>query len=138
MVDFNDSRELANILLGNAAEQLATAAPRINHFPLWSVGGASALPGFDHYAEETAVAQAVLGDIDAALVSAETFVRPDFRARNVRFVCMTELFRSERWADASQLFNQLYPARVAPNPAAHLALGANHRLPWLGYPFPVW
>lgn len=88
--------------------------------------------------EETAGAQAVLGDIDAALESAASIVTPDFRAHNVRFICTIELFRRERWSDARKLFDAIYPTQIGPDAAAQMALGANHRLPWLCYPFPDW
>ena len=227
MATFKDSRVLADYLLGNAVNRLSEAAPKVNHYSLWSVGGASALLGFDAYVEscesilqslpdgnfteglisnfplpkkpapalrqiaplerlnadhppmndetvaqyirdscksephlalaaekryveafdackseldteETAATQAVLGDIDAAIVSAATVVKPDFRADNVRFVCTIELFRRERWADAHKLFDVIYPSQIGPDAAAQMALGANHRLPWLGYPYPDW
>jgi hypothetical protein len=227
MATFNDSRELADFLLRDATERLADAAPNVNYYSLWSVGGASALLGFDSYAlscesvlrslpdrnfsdgmisnfpllkkpapalrqiaplerlasdhppltnesiaeyirkngdsqqhlrlacdrlysdafaackseldtEETAAAQAVLGDIDAALASAESVVTPDFRADNVRFICTIELFRRERWDNANTLFDLIFPKQIGPDAAAQMALGANHRIPWLGYPFPDW
>jgi hypothetical protein len=227
MATFNNARELADSLLREATQRLADAAPEVNHYSLWSVGGASALLGFDSYAEscesvlqslpdgnftaglissfplpkkpapalrkiaplerlesdhppltnesvaqcvrdfgnsqehlrlaydrlysdafsackselnkeETAAAQAVLGDIDAALVSAESEVKPDFRADNVRFICTIELFRAERWAEANELFNLIFTNQIGSDAAAHLALGANHHFPWLGYPFPDW
>ena len=227
MATFNNARELAEHLLRDATQRLTDSAPEVNHYSLWSVGGASALLGFDNYAqscksvlqslpddnftaglisnfplpkkpapalrqiaplerlqsdhppmtdeslaqyirdsgnsqehlrlacdglysdafsackseldtEETAAAQAVLGDIDAALASAESVVKPDFRADNVRFICTIELFRAERWDDANKLFNTTYPDQIGADAAAHMALGANHRLPWLGYPFPDW
>ena len=88
--------------------------------------------------EECASAQAVLGDIESALRSASTVVVPEFRANNVRFICTSELFRRERFDDANQLFDSIYPSQMGPDAAAQMALGANHRLPWLGYPFPDW
>lgn len=227
MVSFNDSRELADCLLSDATERLADAAPTVNHFSLWSVGGAAALLSFDSLAqtcesilqslpdenftaglisnfplpkkaapalrripplerlesdhppmtdesiaryirksgqsqehlrlasdglyskafsacqsdldiEETAAAQAVLGDIDGALASAQSVVKPDFRADNVRFICTIELFRRECWSEADRLFRLMFPSQIGPDAAAQIALGANHRLPWLGFPFPDW
>lgn len=88
--------------------------------------------------EETAATQAVLGDIDSALDAASCVVQPDFRANSVRFICTIELFRRERWSEAQKLFDLIYPSQVGPDAAAQMALGANHRLPWLGYPFPDW
>ena len=88
--------------------------------------------------EETAASQAVLGDIDSALDSASSIVKPDFRADNIRFICTIELFRRKRWLDAHKLFDVIYPSQIGPDAAAQMALGANHRLPWLGYPFPDW
>ncbi len=88
--------------------------------------------------EETACAQAVLGDIDVAIDSASNVVKPDFRSNNVRFICAIELFRRERWSDAHELFDLIYPSRIGPDAAAQMALGANHRLPWVGYPLPDW
>lgn len=88
--------------------------------------------------EETAAAQAVLGDIDAALESAASRVKPSGRSDNVRFICTIERFRREQWDEADELLSKIYARQIGPWSAAQMALGANHRVPWIGYPFPDW
>lgn len=88
--------------------------------------------------EITALSQAVLGDIDGALASAQTRFEDDFRASGVRFICVIELFRREQWGEANVLLDTIAPAGLNPFSASHLALGANHITPWIGYPFPDW
>lgn len=88
--------------------------------------------------EEVALAQAVLGDIDAALNSAAKIVMVEMRRRNVQFVCTFELFRRKNFDAAQALLKLRILDSLTPLGAAQFALGIYQRIPWLGYPFPDW
>jgi hypothetical protein len=88
--------------------------------------------------EEVALTQAVLGDIEAALASARSIVKPESRAQGVVFVCTIELFRRDRLGDARAHLESFYPPGLHGSSAGQMALGVCNRVPWGGYPYPDW
>lgn len=99
---------------------------------------AFALANSELAVEEIAITQAVLGDIEAALESAQHRVKPEFRQQTVLIVVAVESFRRGRLAEARAVLNDLELMGLGVGDFYQLALGFAGRVPWSGYPYPDW
>jgi hypothetical protein len=92
----------------------------------------------DLQVEEIALAQAVLGDMEAAVDSAVSQVSSGDRRFGVFLVLTVELFRRGRVAEAHRQLAALDSGHLNVWSAGQLALGIADRQPWQGYPYPDW